>query len=70
VVGSLFHGRLNSRSRKCIGVVEHLCLALQIDFGIDVSGIDGDVSEPSTDGVDVYTARSRCVAVVCRMTWD
>ena len=26
---------------------------LQIDFGVDVGGVEGDVSEPCADGVDV-----------------
>jgi hypothetical protein len=30
-----------------------LCLHFQINLGIDVGGIDGDVAEPGTDGVDV-----------------
>jgi hypothetical protein len=35
-------------------VSQHLRLAFQIDFGIDVGGIDGYMTEPSADGVNVY----------------
>ena len=39
---------------------------LQIDFGVDVGRVDGDVSEPSADGVDIDAGaeqmRSRSVA--------
>lgn len=31
-----------------------LCFPLQINFSIDVGGVDGDVPEPSTNGVDVH----------------
>ena len=34
-------------------MIQHLCLTFQIDFGIDISGVDGNVTEPGTDGVDV-----------------
>jgi len=30
-----------------------LCFTLQINFGIDVGGVDGHVPEPGTNGVDV-----------------
>jgi hypothetical protein len=29
-----------------VGVGEDFCFALQIDFGVDVGRVDGDVSEP------------------------
>ena len=32
---------------------EDFCFALQIDFGVDVSGVDGDMTEPCADGVDI-----------------
>ena len=35
---------------------EHLRLAFEIDFGIDVGDIDRDVAEPSTHGVDVHAS--------------
>jgi len=35
-------------------VIQHLRFAFQIDFGIDVGGVDGDVTEPGADGVDVH----------------
>src|ERR1700691_3273397 len=35
-------------------VREGLCFPLQINFGIDVGGVEGDVPEPSTNGVDVH----------------
>jgi len=41
------------RCAKKVGVYEHLGLSLEIYFGVDVGGVDGDVSEPRTDGVDV-----------------
>ncbi len=31
-----------------------LCFPLQINFGVDVGGVDGDLPEPSTNGVDVH----------------
>ena len=34
---------------------EDLSLSLQIDLGIDVGCVDGNVPEPSTDSVDVDT---------------
>jgi hypothetical protein len=36
-----------------VGVGEDFCFALQIDFGVDVGRVDGDVSEPGADGVDI-----------------
>ena len=32
---------------------KRLCFHLQIDFRIDVGGIEGDVAEPSANRVDV-----------------
>lgn len=32
---------------------EHLCFALEVYFGVDVGCIDGDMTEPRSDGVDV-----------------
>ena len=32
---------------------EDFGFTLQIDFGVDVGRVDGDVSEPSADGVDI-----------------
>jgi hypothetical protein len=34
-------------------VTENFRLSLEIDFGIDVGGIDGDMAEPRADRVDV-----------------
>jgi hypothetical protein len=34
-------------------VRKRLCFALQINFGIDVGGVDGDVPEPGTNRVDI-----------------
>lgn len=36
-----------------VGVSEHLGLALQVDFSVDVGGVDGNVSEPCADGIDI-----------------
>jgi len=33
---------------------ERLCFHLQVDLSIDMSGIQGDVSQPSPNGIDVY----------------
>ena len=32
---------------------EDFGFTLQIDFGVDVGGVDGDMTEPCADGVDV-----------------
>jgi hypothetical protein len=32
---------------------EHFGLPLHIDFGVDVGRVDGDVSKPRPDGVDI-----------------
>ena len=49
-------------------MAEHLRFVVQIDFGIDVGGIDGDVSEPGADGVDVHAGaqqvRGCCVSTM------
>lgn len=34
---------------------QRLGFHLQINFGIDVGRIDGDVAEPRADGIDVHT---------------
>ena len=33
---------------------QHLGLTFEIDVGINVGGVDRDVAEPGTDGVDVH----------------
>ena len=49
-----------------VGVGEDFRFTLQIDFGVDVGGVDGDVTEPCADGVDIDAGaeqmRSRSVA--------
>ena len=44
---------------------QHLRLALQIDFGVNVGGVDGDVTEPGSNGVDVHAGAKqvRCSCV-------
>jgi hypothetical protein len=32
---------------------EHFCLPLQVDFSVDVGRVDGNVSEPGSDRVDI-----------------
>ncbi len=32
---------------------EDFGLTLQIDLGVDVGGVDGDMTEPCADGVDI-----------------
>jgi len=54
-----FPARITGRQR--------LCLHLKINFGVDVGSVDGNMSEPRTNGVDVDPARRRCVAVVWRI---
>ena len=44
---------------------EDLSLSLQIDFGIDVGCVDGDVTEPHTDDVDVDAGAQQVCG--CRM---
>ena len=38
---------------ESVGVSEHFGFTLQVDFGVDVGGVDRDVAEPRADGVDV-----------------
>src|SRR5712691_11744124 len=35
---------------------QRLRLHLKIDFGVDVGGVDGNMSEPRPDGVDVHAS--------------
>ena len=35
-------------------MIQHLRFTFQIDFGIDVGGVDGYMTEPGADGVDVH----------------
>jgi hypothetical protein len=32
---------------------KHFCLPLQVDFGIDVGCVDGNMAQPCADGVDI-----------------
>ena len=50
------------RCVEVVGVGEDFGFTLQIDFGVDVGGIDGDMAEPSADGVDIDTGaeQMRC----------
>ena len=41
------------RCAEVVGVGEDFGFTLQIDFGVDVGRVDGHVSEPSADGVDI-----------------
>lgn len=34
---------------------KHFCLPLQVNFSIDVGRVDGHVSQPCSDGVDIDT---------------
>ena len=44
---------------------ENLRLSLQIDVSVDVGCVDGDVTEPCADGVDVDTGAQQVCG--CRM---
>ena len=46
-----FVGR--GRCAEVVGVGEDFGFPLQVDFGVDVGGVDGDVAEPGADGVDI-----------------
>src|SRR5580658_1844880 len=50
----------------CVTGRQRLGLHLKIDFGVDVGGVDGNMSEPGPDRVDVHAStqkmRSRRVA--------
>jgi len=50
------------RCAKKVGVYEHLGLSLEIYFGVDVGGVDGDMTEPCADGVDIDAGAEQ----VCR----
>jgi hypothetical protein len=52
-----FPARITGRQR--------LCLHLKINFGVDVSSVDGNMSEPRTNGVDVDSRAQevRCCGV-------
>ena len=39
---------------ESIGLFQHLSLAFEIDLDIDVGGVDGDMTEPRTNSVDVH----------------
>jgi len=49
------------------GVIQHLRFTFQICFGIGAGGVDGDVTEPGADGVDVHTGAEqvRGGGIVC-----
>lgn len=32
---------------------EHFCFPLEVNLGVDVGCIDGDMTQPGSDGVDV-----------------
>ena len=51
--------RWSTRRGKRVGVIQHLRFTFQIDFGIDVGGIDGYVTEPGADGVDVHAGAEK-----------
>ena len=44
---------------------EYFCFSLEVDLRIDVGGIDGDVTEPRSDGVDVNAGAEQVRG--CRM---
>ena len=44
---------------EVVGVCEYFGFTLQIDFGVDVGRVDGHVSEPSADGVDIYASAEK-----------
>ena len=43
---------------------QRLRFHLKIDFGVDIGGVDGNMSQPRPDRVMSTPARRRCVAVV------
>jgi hypothetical protein len=47
---------------EVVGVCEDFGFTLQIDLGVDISCVDGDVAEPCADGVDIDagTQQMRC----------
>ncbi len=51
----VFPGFVVGRGRctEVVGVCEDFGFPLQIDFGVDVGRVDGDVAEPGADGVDI-----------------
>ena len=54
--GRVVFPRLVVGGRCCsevVGVGKDFGFTLQIDFGVDVGRVDGHVSEPSADGVDI-----------------
>ena len=38
-----------------LSLVEHLSFHLHVDLDVDVGGVDGGVSKPVADGVDVVS---------------
>jgi len=50
---------------ECVGVGEHFRLPLEVDFGIDVGCVDGDMAEPGADGVDINAGAQQVRG--CRM---
>jgi hypothetical protein len=44
---------------------ENLGFSLQVDFGVDVGCVDGNMTEPRADGVDVDTGAQQVRG--CRM---
>jgi len=54
------------RRPESVGVGEHFCLTLEIDFSVDVGCINGDVTEPRPDGVDVDPGAQQMRS--CRMS--
>ena len=51
----VFPGFVVGRGRctEVVGVCEDFGFPLQVNFGVDVGGVDGYVSEPGTDGIDI-----------------
>jgi hypothetical protein len=39
---------------ESVGLFQHLSFAFEIDLDIDVGGVDGDMTEPCTNSVDVH----------------